>query len=96
MHIATDGESYGHHFCHGEMALAYALKTIETRGEAKLTVYGEYLERHPPTHEAEIHGGERVELSAWRGPVERRNCGFNSGGHGGIGIKIGASRCARE
>jgi alpha-amylase/alpha-mannosidase (GH57 family) len=81
VHIATDGESYGHHHRHGDMALAYALHFIESRGLAKLTNYGEYLERHPPTHEVEIfensswscvHGIER-----WRS-----DCGCNSGGHG--------------
>jgi hypothetical protein len=50
-HIATDGETYGHHRRHGEMALAYALEDIEARKLAKRTNYGEYLERHPPTLE---------------------------------------------
>ncbi len=30
VHIATDGETYGHHHHHGEMALAYALDYIES------------------------------------------------------------------
>src|SRR5262249_20248997 len=51
VHIATDGESYGHHHRHGEMALAYALRSIEASGRARLTNYGEFLERHPPMHE---------------------------------------------
>ena len=29
VHVATDGESYGHHHKHGEMALAYALRLLE-------------------------------------------------------------------
>jgi alpha-amylase/alpha-mannosidase (GH57 family) len=82
VHIATDGESYGHHHRHGDMALAYALHFIESQGLAKLTNYGEYLEKHSPTHEVEIfensswscvHGIER-----WRS-----DCGCNSGGHAG-------------
>jgi alpha-amylase/alpha-mannosidase (GH57 family) len=81
VHIATDGESYGHHHRHGDMALAYALHVIESRGLARPTNYGEYLEKHPPTHEVEIfensswscvHGIER-----WRS-----DCGCNSGSHG--------------
>jgi alpha-amylase/alpha-mannosidase (GH57 family) len=80
MHIATDGESYGHHHKFGDMALAYALDQIESRSLAKLTNYGEFLAKHPPTYEVEIvensswscaHGIER-----WRG-----DCGCNSGGH---------------
>jgi alpha-amylase/alpha-mannosidase (GH57 family) len=82
VHIATDGESYGHHHRDGDMALAYALDYIESNNLARLTNYGEYLERHPPTHEVQIfensswscvHGIER-----WRS-----DCGCNSGGHAG-------------
>jgi len=82
VHIATDGESYGHHHHFGEMALSYALHHIESNRLAKLTVYGEFLEQYPPTHQVEIfedsswscvHGVER-----WRS-----DCGCNSGGHEG-------------
>jgi alpha-amylase/alpha-mannosidase (GH57 family) len=82
MHIATDGESYGHHHAHGDMALAYALQFIEENGIAKLTNYGEYLEKHPPQHEAQI-----IENSAWscsHGVGRwRENCGCSSGGREG-------------
>ena len=80
VHIATDGESYGHHHRGGDMALAHALHHIESNGLAQVTNYGWYLENHPPTHEVEIfensswscaHGIER-----WRS-----DCGCNSGGH---------------
>src|SRR3954469_17142637 len=78
VHIATDGESYGHHHRYGEMALAYALDVIESKNLAKLTNYGEYLEKHPPTHEVQIH-----EKSAWSCShgVGRwmANCGCNTG-----------------
>src|SRR5580693_799438 len=57
VHVATDGESYGHHFQYGDMALAYALHSIESNPDVKLTVYGEHLEKNPPTHETEIHQG---------------------------------------
>jgi alpha-amylase/alpha-mannosidase (GH57 family) len=60
VHIATDGETYGHHHVHGEMALAYTLDRIESKGSARLTNYGEYLEQHPSTREAEI-----LEDTAW-------------------------------
>jgi alpha-amylase/alpha-mannosidase (GH57 family) len=82
MHIATDGESYGHHHRYGEMALAYALHYIESNNLARLTNYGEFLERFPPTHLARIH--ERSSWSCVHG-IERwrSDCGCNSGMHGG-------------
>ena len=78
VHIATDGETYGHHHRYGDMALAYALEYIESNQLARITNYGEYLERHPPTHEVEIH--ENSSWSCIHG-VERwrSNCGCNSG-----------------
>lgn len=60
VNIATDGETYGHHHRFGEMALAYALQTIENGSGARLTNYGEMLALHPPTHEIEI-----IEDTAW-------------------------------
>jgi hypothetical protein len=82
VHIATDGESYGHHFQYGDMALAYALNQIENGDKAKLAIYAEFLEKHPPAHEVEIH-----QSSAWSCShgVERwkSDCGCNSGGHEG-------------
>ncbi|MGB0454715.1 MAG: DUF3536 domain-containing protein [Bacteriovoracaceae bacterium] len=79
-HIATDGETYGHHHKHGDMALAFALKHIEQNNLAKITNYGQYLELHPPVYEAQIH--ENSSWSCVHG-VERwrENCGCNSGGH---------------
>lgn len=60
VHIATDGETYGHHHRFGDMALAYCLHYIEENKLATITNYGEYLEFHPPDHEVEI-----VENSSW-------------------------------
>lgn len=54
IHIATDGESFGHHHRHGDMALAYCLHHLETDNLAKITVYAEYLEKFPPNYEVEI------------------------------------------
>ncbi len=77
-HVATDGESYGHHHKHGEMALSYAMHWIEESKEARLTNYGEFLSMFPPQWEAEVaedtswscaHGVER-----WRS-----DCGCNGG-----------------
>lgn len=80
--IATDGETYGHHHHHGDMALSYALNFMQQQDGIRLTNYGEFLEHYPPTWEVEIrddtswscvHGVER-----WRS-----NCGCNSGGRPG-------------
>ena len=77
-HVATDGESYGHHHRYGEMALAYAMHWIESNGHARLTNYGEFLEKFPPRWEAEV-----IEDTAWSCPhgVERwrSDCGCNGG-----------------
>jgi alpha-amylase/alpha-mannosidase (GH57 family) len=78
VHLATDGESYGHHHKYGEMALAYALRLIEQDKTVKLTNYANFLEKFPPEFECEIvdntswscvHGIER-----WRS-----DCGCNGG-----------------
>jgi len=84
VHVATDGESYGHHHKYGEMALAWMLHWVQEQAtkavkeRLHLTNYGEFLEKHPPRYEAEIvedtswscaHGLER-----WRS-----DCGCSSG-----------------
>jgi alpha-amylase/alpha-mannosidase (GH57 family) len=78
VHIATDGESYGHHHRYGEMALTYALHYIESNRLAELTNYGRFLELHPPTHEVQIF--ENTSWSCVHG-IERwrSDCGCNSG-----------------
>jgi alpha-amylase/alpha-mannosidase (GH57 family) len=82
VHIATDGETYGHHHAFGEMALGHALNNIELNSLARLTNYGEYLELHPADHEVQI-----IENTSWscvHGIERWRNdCGCNSGGNGG-------------
>jgi alpha-amylase/alpha-mannosidase (GH57 family) len=77
-HVATDGESYGHHHKYGDMALAYALSLLDRDRTVKLTNYASFLAQFPPEYECEIvdntswscaHGVER-----WRS-----NCGCNGG-----------------
>ncbi len=78
VHVATDGESYGHHHKHGEMALAYAVRLLEQDKTVRLTNYGQFLADFPPEYECEIidntswscaHGVER-----WRS-----DCGCSGG-----------------
>ncbi len=78
-HIATDGETYGHHHKHGDMALAFCLDYIENNAKAKLTNYAQFLSLHAPVFEVQIH-----ESSSWscvHGVERWRNdCGCNTGG----------------
>jgi alpha-amylase/alpha-mannosidase (GH57 family) len=82
VHIATDGETYGHHHCHGEMALSYALHRIEAEGGATLTNYAEHLAAHPPAEEVEIVGNSSWScvhgVDRWRD-----DCGCCLGRHPG-------------
>lgn len=79
VHLATDGETYGHHHRHGEMALTRALKRLGRVDGVELTNYGAYLEEHPPRDQVEI-----VEESSWScvHGVERwrSDCGCHTGG----------------
>ncbi|MEL6356204.1 MAG: DUF3536 domain-containing protein, partial [Bacteroidota bacterium] len=81
-HIATDGESYGHHHKKGEMALASCLDHIDKNPHFQLTNYGQFLELHPPKWECQIH--ENSSWSCVHG-VERwrSNCGCHTGGQSG-------------
>jgi predicted glycosyl hydrolase (DUF1957 family) len=78
VHVATDGETYGHHHKHGEMALAFCLDYIEKDKQANLINYGQFLEKFPTEYEAQI-----IEDSSWScvHGVERwrSDCGCNSG-----------------
>lgn len=74
VHIASDGESYGHHHRFADMALAYCLHTIETNKLAQVTIYAEYLEKFPPNQEVEIW--ENTSWSCDHGVGRwRNNCG---------------------
>ncbi|HEX4310955.1 MAG TPA: DUF3536 domain-containing protein [Acidobacteriaceae bacterium] len=82
VHVATDGESYGHHHKYGEMALAWVLHSFQNHrtdpNAVHLTNYGEFLEKNPPRFEAQI-----VEDTSWSCAhgIERwrSDCGCSSG-----------------
>lgn len=79
-HIATDGESYGHHHKKGEMALADCLGFITEKENVTLCNYAAFLAEHPASWEVVIH--ENSSWSCVHG-VERwrSNCGCHTGGH---------------
>ena len=81
-HIATDGESYGHHHRFGDMALAAAIETIEREGRVRLTNYAAYLDHVTVVDEVDIH--ENSSWSCAHG-VERwrADCGCRTGGQPG-------------
>jgi alpha-amylase/alpha-mannosidase (GH57 family) len=84
VNVATDGESYGHHYKFGDLCLAYALE-IDAPGRGfTITNYGEYLDQYPPEMDVEISSGHEGEGSSWSCAhgVSRwiRDCGCHTGG----------------
>lgn len=83
VHVATDGESYGHHTRHGDRSLAHALAYEAGKQGFELTNYGAFLAQNPPKMEVEIKSGPNGEGTAWSCAhgVGRwyRDCGCNTG-----------------
>lgn len=82
VHIATDGESYGHHTKFGDMALSYVLE-IKAKSEGfMLTNYSEYLENYPSDYIADIK--EPSSWSCFHGVGRwKEDCGCSTGGQPG-------------
>jgi alpha-amylase/alpha-mannosidase (GH57 family) len=79
VHIATDGETYGHHQHRGDMALAYCLNHFERSQQAQVVNYGYYLEIQPVKEEVQIF--EHSSWSCVHGIERWRNdCGCRAGG----------------
>jgi alpha-amylase/alpha-mannosidase (GH57 family) len=87
VNVATDGETYGHHFKFGDICLAHTLEIEAPARGFKITNYGEYLDQHPPAFEVEINNGPGGEGTSWSCPhgVGRwvRDCGCHTGGEPG-------------
>ena len=82
VHVATDGEIYGHHESCGAMSLATLLASKLPSMEIEVTNYGHFLALNPPTMEVALKsGGEEGEGTSWSCShgVGRwyRNCGCN-------------------
>jgi len=84
LHVATDGENYGHHKKFGELALAHALTQALPQKGFKVTNYGAFLELAPPKMEVEVYLGPQGEGSSWSCPHGvgrwKENCGCATGG----------------
>jgi len=87
VNVATDGETYGHHFKFGDICLAHTLEVEAPARGFRITNYGEYLEEHPPAFEVEINNGTDGDGTSWSCPhgVDRwvRDCGCHAGGEAG-------------
>jgi len=87
VNVATDGETYGHHFKFGDLCLAHALEVEAKEAGFWITNYGEYLDQHPAEIEVEIDNGPNGEGSSWSCAhgVGRwmRDCGCSTGGEPG-------------
>ncbi len=65
VNVATDGESYGHHFHWGDRCMAYTLEIEATKRGLRVTNYGQFLAENPPTFEVEIKVGPDGKGTAW-------------------------------
>lgn len=87
INIATDGETYGHHFKFGDLCLAHALTEQAPARGFTVTNYGAYLEEHAPEFEVGINTGPDGEGTSWSciHGVGRwiRDCGCHTGGEAG-------------
>ena len=87
IHIATDGETYGHHKKFGDMALAYALEEGFASRGLEVINYGAFLKRFPPVYEVEIDEGPKGEGTSWscaHGVGRwKEDCGCSTGGRVG-------------
>lgn len=87
VNIATDGETYGHHFKFGDLCLAHALEIEAPQAGFRVTNYGAYLDQHTAEIEVKINEGDAGEGSSWSciHGVSRwiRDCGCHTGGNAG-------------
>lgn len=84
--VATDGETYGHHFKFGDLCLAHALEVEAREAHFNITNYGEYLDRNTPELEVRIEqgAGEGSSWSCAHGVGRwQDNCGCSTGGEPG-------------
>jgi alpha-amylase/alpha-mannosidase (GH57 family) len=87
LHLATDGETFGHHKPLGNMALAYALKVAAPQTGFSVTNYGTFLAGFAPRFEVRLSTGPEGKGTSWSCPhgVARwyRDCGCTTGSRPG-------------
>lgn len=81
VHVATDGETYGHHFRFADLGLAYALFVeAEDRG-IEVVNYARHLRDFPPDKEVRLAPGEGTSWSCPHGVARwKLDCGCSTGG----------------
>jgi len=84
IHVATDGETYGHHKAFGERALAYLMHKETAHHDVRVVNYGEFLAKNPPQYEVKLKEGKDGLGTSWscEHGVGRwvENCGCRGGG----------------
>ena len=65
INVATDGETYGHHFKFGDLCLAHALQIEAPQAGFRITNYGEYLDECAPEFEVEVSQGPAGQGTSW-------------------------------
>jgi hypothetical protein len=87
VHLATDGEIYGHHEAFADMCLAYLFQGEALRRGIRFVNYPEYLDLFAPEHEVQLNFTDTGEGTAWSCAhgVGRwiRDCGCSNGGQPG-------------
>ncbi len=84
IHLATDGETYGHHKKFGDRVLAYLLKEAAPNQGYTLVNYSQFLSLVPPKKTVRLKEGENGEGTSWscaHGVLRwKDDCGCHTGG----------------
>ncbi len=80
IHLATDGESFGHHRAYGERAIAYLVNSEASKHGLRTVNYAEFLEAHPPREEVKLKEGGTSWSCAHGVKRWSDDCGCRGGG----------------
>jgi alpha-amylase/alpha-mannosidase (GH57 family) len=80
LHVATDGETYGHHKRFADRSLAFFIQQEAENHGLRLTNYGAHLDRVSVDNDVELKDGEGTAWSCAHGLGRWiRDCGCNAG-----------------